>query len=41
MVWHHSLPLMNSFNKSETAVFSVQAMLPEGFPFHQFNYDVI
>jgi len=26
---------MNSFNKTEAAVF-VQAMLPEGFPFHQF-----
>ena len=22
VVWHHSLPLMNSFNKTEAAVFS-------------------
>ena len=32
--WHLSLPLMNSFNKTEAAFFSVQAMLSEGFPFH-------
>ena len=36
VVWHHSLPLMNGFNKTEAAVFFVQAMLPEGFPFLQF-----
>ena len=36
MVWHHSLLLMNSFNKTEAAFF-VQAMLPEGFPFHQID----
>ena len=35
VVWH-SLPLMNSFNKTEAAVCLVQAMLPEGFPFYQF-----
>jgi len=29
--------LMNGFNKTEAAVFLVQAMLPEGFPFHQFE----
>ena len=34
---HHSLLLMNSFNKTEAAVFLVQAMLPEGFLFHQFK----
>jgi len=41
VVWHHSLLLMNGFNKTEAAVFFVQAMLPkpqpEGFPFYQFN----
>jgi len=36
VVWHHSLLLMNSFNKTEAAVFFVQVMLPEGIPFHQF-----
>jgi len=33
VVWHHSLLLMNSFNKTEAAVFSCRPMLP----FHQFN----
>jgi len=33
MVWHHSLLLMNSFNKTEAAVFFIKAMLPEGFLF--------
>ena len=33
MVWHPPLSLMNSFNKTE----AMQAMVPEGFPFHQFN----
>jgi len=32
-VWHLALPLMNSFNKTEAAIFTLQAMLPEGFPF--------
>ena len=36
VVWHHSLLMMNGFNKTEAAVF-VQAMLPEDFPFRQFN----
>jgi len=35
VVWHHLLLLMNRFNKTEVAVF--KAILPEGFPFHQFN----
>jgi len=35
-VWHPSLPLTIIFNKTKAAFF-VQAMLPEGFPFHQFN----
>jgi len=38
VVWHISLPLMNSFNKIEAAV-SMQAVLSGGFLFHQFNYD--
>ena len=37
VVWHHSLLLMNSCNKTEAAVFLAQAMLPEVFLFHQFN----
>jgi len=31
VVWHHSLPLMNSFIKNKAAGFSMKAMLPEGF----------
>jgi len=37
VVWHHSLLLMNSFYKNRGCCFLVQVMLPEGFPFHQFN----
>ena len=37
VVWYHSLLLMNSFNKTEVAVFLLQAMLPVGFPFHHFS----
>ena len=33
---HLQVRLMNSFNKTEAAVF--YAMLPEGFSFHQFRY---
>ena len=33
MVWHHSLPLMNSFNKTEAAVFSCRLCLLRAFPF--------
>jgi len=29
--------LINSFNKTEAGVFTMQAMLPEGFPLSQFN----
>jgi len=36
-VWHHSLLLMNGFNKNRGCCFLVQAMLSEGFPFHQFT----
>ena len=28
VVWHISLPLINSFNKTETAIFLKQAVLP-------------
>ena len=33
MVWHHSLPLMNSFNKTEAAVFSYRLCFLRAFPF--------
>ena len=33
MVWHPSLPLMNSFNKTKAAIFSMQAMLSQDYPF--------
>ena len=33
VVWHHSLPLMNSFNKTEAAVFSCLLCFPRTFPF--------
>jgi len=36
-VWHHSLLPMDSFDKTDAAVFFVQAVLPEGFLFHQFR----
>jgi len=31
-VWHVSLLLMNSFNKTEAAIFPMQALLLENFP---------
>ena len=33
VVWHHSLLLMNSFNKSEAAVFSCRLCFLRAFPF--------
>ena len=33
MVWHHSLLLMNSFNKTEAAVFSCRLCFLGAFPF--------
>jgi len=33
VVWHHSLPLMNSFNKTEAAVFSCRLCFLRVFPF--------
>jgi len=35
VVWHLSLPLMNGFNKTEAAIFLMQAVLYEGFLFSQ------
>ena len=35
MVWHISLLLMNSFNKTEAAMFFIHAPFSEGFPFSQ------
>jgi len=37
MEWHFSFPLMNSFNKTEAAIFDLQSMLPEEFPFSNIN----
>jgi len=33
-----TLPLMNSFNKTEAAFFPMQAIFPEGFLFSQLNW---
>ena len=33
VVWHHSLPLMNSFNKTEAAVFSYRLCFLRAFSF--------
>jgi len=33
VVWHHSLPLINSFNKTEAAVFSCRLCFLRAFPF--------
>jgi len=33
VVWHHSLLLMNSFNKTEAAVFSCRLCFLRAFPF--------
>ena len=33
VVWHHSLPLMYSFNKTEAAVFSCRLCFLRAFPF--------
>jgi len=33
VVWHHSLLLMNSFNKTEAAVFSCRLSFLRAFPF--------
>jgi len=31
-MWHLSLSLMNSFNKTEAVIFLMQAVVSEGFP---------
>ena len=36
VVWHHSLPLINSFNKTEAAVFSCRLCFLRAFPFISF-----
>ena len=36
-MWHHSLLLMNGFNKTEAAIFSCRPCFLRAFPFHQFN----
>ena len=36
VVWHHSLLLMNSFNKTEAAVFSCRLCFLRAFPFISF-----
>ena len=44
VVWHHSLLLMNSFNKTEAAVFSCRLCFLRAFPFIGLivhNYDLI
>jgi len=33
VVWHHSLLLMNGFNKTEAAVFSCRLCVLRAFPF--------
>ena len=33
VVWHLLCPLMNSFNKTDAALFPMQAMFFGGFPF--------
>ena len=33
LVWHHSLPRINSFNKTEAAVFSCRLCFLRAFPF--------
>jgi len=33
VVWHLSVPLMNSFNKTEAAICPMQRVLTEGSPF--------
>jgi len=34
-----SLPLINRFNKTDAGIFFMQAVIPEDFPFSQFNFD--
>ena len=41
VVWHHSLLLMNGFNKTEAAVFSCKLCFLRAFPFFSFNLKAI
>jgi len=36
VVWYLSLPLMNSFNKTDAATFPMPAMLSYDFPLHSY-----
>ena len=38
-LWHISLPLMNSFNKTEAAIFPMPSMLSQDFPFFSDKYE--
>jgi len=40
VVWHHSLLLMNSFNKTEAAVFSCRLCFLRAFPFISLVLDI-
>jgi len=33
-MWHHSLQVMNCFDKTKAAIFPIQAMLPKDFLFY-------
>lgn len=39
-VWHHSFPLVNSFYKTEAAIFRMQALLLEYSP-SSFHYNLV
>jgi len=41
VVWHHSLLLMNSFNKTEAAAFSCRLCFLGDFPFNRLIFIVI
>jgi len=41
LVWHHSLLLMNSFNKTEAAVFSCRLCFLRTFPFISLNVRLV
>jgi len=38
-MWRRLLLLVKRFNKTEAAIFLMQAVLPKGFPFSQFNVE--
>ena len=41
VVWHHSLLLMNSFNKTEAAIFSCRLCFLRAFPFISFIFNKV